>query len=1061
MSRLILTLLVAILCTSLSCVYFLRKGVRLGELTIGPIAISELTLVWQDKLELEIARLSLLESKSETKPNGFSTPVAKAYSAARAVATFFSKLIIDEIQAGDITGTLSLVKDPAEKSYLHLQSNDLSLRSDIVFNKDGIVVDITEASSRQFSTKASGKLFFDAHSTTITGDISVNISESFPVTIHFTADRHHISFEGKEAGKISTISPLVDLFGLDHNIQRWITDYLHGSRYNLKVFSGSGTWKEPITFLHNLHAEVRVDNCEYTFAPGLEPIKTKYTDVTFDKGVLVIVPHDSSFYGQSCEDSWLDINFNTPSDIILTARITTHAAANKDILTLLEYYKLSLPFTQIKGKTAVDLTLAIHLNDLQISADGAFHIDKGVLLYNQENLKVSNVHVTLKNGDINIESGEVRLKKLLTASVTGVIHASQGVGLLELEIVEANLPFGKSILTIDPSQPRPRLEYHIQKDTQWVKAKASSWRINTTKIQLGPFSAPFSYDLEVTLPPVLVTLPPGISARISGSLSINKKTIDLQGDLLQYHLKDLIMVTPSTPVSISYDKTLIIHHPKTSKWRLNNVPITLYPIEFSYSNNIISIVDGRLSYGSFFDSHVSGTFDYKLKHGSFYLEHLNINKERINEQLALDRGLQVEVNTQNKGIIIDLPDLDLRISTNDEGDWSATFTDLATLAERSPLLKQYHIDGGKLSISSKDGKKPYTFSANIPYHYPVLVKDNEPVDLFRINGVVSDQGFTASINEDIQITYTDTLSVTSKNIDFNLPAIIDLTNSPTSIEQPPGSKDKPSIAFSMDAVNTGLFLNKTSKLLADSIHLNRVEGKTSIKLLHGPGTIDLEVEGTSFSCKGTDLNDKFMSGLAQNGDLQNGSMSIVASGSVDEFSALLTIKNTILKNFRTLNNMMALIDTIPALITFSLPNYNSDGLPVTSAIVGMKVKENVATIESLDVDSPALSIAGKGSIDFSQKTIDMVMNLITSAKENINKIPLVGFVLVGDEKKPSITMKISGDLMDPEVTNSMYRNIAKTPFSMLYRTLKLPSRLIQSIDNEGQRVEGDKQKVKE
>ena len=83
------------------------------------------------------------------------------------------------------------------------------------------------------------------------------------------------------------------------------------------------------------------------------------------------------------------------------------------------------------------------------------------------------------------------------------------------------------------------------------------------------------------------------------------------------------------------------------------------------------------------------------------------------------------------------------------------------------------------------------------------------------------------------------------------------------------------------------------------------------------------------------------------------------------------------------------------------------------------------------------------------------MNLITSAKTSINKIPLVGFVLVGDEKRPSITMKITGDLTDPEVNNSMYRDIAKTPFSMLYRTLKLPSRLIESMAEETREAESN------
>ena len=76
----------------------------------------------------------------------------------------------------------------------------------------------------------------------------------------------------------------------------------------------------------------------------------------------------------------------------------------------------------------------------------------------------------------------------------------------------------------------------------------------------------------------------------------------------------------------------------------------------------------------------------------------------------------------------------------------------------------------------------------------------------------------------------------------------------------------------------------------------------------------------------------------------------------------------------------------------------------------------------------------------------MEFNLITQAKANINKIPLVGYILVGDEKRPSITFKVTGDLDDPEVKHSTFQEIAILPLSILQRTFYLPFRWTDSND---------------
>lgn len=142
-----------------------------------------------------------------------------------------------------------------------------------------------------------------------------------------------------------------------------------------------------MAILETLDAEVRVDDAEYTFAQdGIDPVKSEYTDVFFKKGVLIIKPHSATFYGQDCEKSWVDIDFNDYKNILLGVYIKTHAKLNDDILNLLKHYKITLPFKQLDGKIATDLTLAINLNKKELQTKGHFGLDKGQFVFSKKTL---------------------------------------------------------------------------------------------------------------------------------------------------------------------------------------------------------------------------------------------------------------------------------------------------------------------------------------------------------------------------------------------------------------------------------------------------------------------------------------------------------------------------------------------------------------------------------------------------------------------------------------------------------------------------------------------------
>ncbi len=1047
----LLTALLLFLCVALITTgFFLKRGVRCGGLEIGGAVVSDIFLHWQDKLDLQIGMISLDGGQQKGFPRDFSL-VDKVVSASVWGEKLFSRIIVREIKIGDMTASIHL---DGKSSYVTLLSKDLEVRSDITIEGDIFLIDITKAVSKRFNSHLSGQIRINGKNEQANGSISASLAGVVPVTLDFTADPRQISFHGKEAGKITDIKPFVDLFGLDHAIQPWITDYLTGSRYTLKTFSGSFPWTDPMTLMDSFYAEARVNDCEYTFEPGVEAIKTDYTDVVFSKGVLAITPYKSTYYGQDGEKSWCDINFNDPSNIILTVYIQARAVMNQDILNTLNCYDIMLPFKQVAGKTATDLTLFINLNTEDVTARGTFLIDEGVVEYDQIQYDIKNARIVLKDRRISFENIHVSFEEMFTADISGMYDAAKEVGSIDVVLQQFTARIKELHFVLDKSEAKPILNFLIQPDETRLTASVSSWKLDDIPLKLGAFSTPFSFqNISGVLPPTSLSIPPGISSKISGSFVLKELLFDFKCDLLKYDVNGLILKKSRDPFLVHFDKKLTIRSTRVSEWSLNQMPVSLYPSEFNYLDTIFSMVSGRISYGKFFDSNISGQFDHFSKQGTFILDNLYIKHSFLGLFLSPRDTVSVEVDAGQDNLLIKIPELDMVITSGEDKSWSLNFTDLASMHKYSPLMQRYKLDAGQLEVVSKNGGEPYQFSADIPYRYRFLVKDSAIMDQYNIVGTVSGGRMSATINDDVKIVYNDELLITSRDIGYDFSGIMEFIKIFPEYDV---NDEEAGITCKIKAHNSSLFLTPDRQVLADQIDFEYGDNKIRVQLEHGPGSIIMDIEGMDFSLAGGDLNDVFMDALIPGSDFHKGTMSMAAKGSFDDCSALFKIEDTIVTDFTTLNNILALINTIPALITFSLPSYSTDGLLVDSIVAGMKIKDGVATFDSLTLESPEISMVGNGWVDFRQEKVEMDLNLITRAKRNINKIPLIGYILAGKEKRPSITVKVSGDLFNPDVEKSVFKEVVIHPFSMVFRTLALPGYLVSHMfasEGDGQEVE--------
>ncbi len=226
-----------ILITVLTCIV-LKHGISFNDLTIGRVNVSHSALVWNEKLELQIDIIKIGKGDGTKQATPVLDVTKKAIFASQRFARFFSRLNIDNLLIGGKSLAVNLIQEDVKTYMLTLVGEHTDFRSRLTFYSDALVVDIIDAVNKRYNSKAKGQVRLDAENDNVSGTISALINGSFPVSIDVIADNEQISFEGKEAGQILEITSLVDLFGLSHNIQRWITDYLSGSRYHLKSFKG-------------------------------------------------------------------------------------------------------------------------------------------------------------------------------------------------------------------------------------------------------------------------------------------------------------------------------------------------------------------------------------------------------------------------------------------------------------------------------------------------------------------------------------------------------------------------------------------------------------------------------------------------------------------------------------------------------------------------------------------------------------------------------------------------------------------------------------------------------
>ncbi len=659
---------------------------------------------------------------------------------------------------------------------------------------------------------------------------------------------------------------------------------------------------------------------------GFEPIYSPQIDLHFIKGKLHIVPKSGSFYSLPIEQSYVTIDFTTPHTILDARILTQHAKLNDPILSLLKFYDIHLPIKQINGDCNVDLNLSINLHNFDTKVNGIFTPSASDILLDQIPLKSEGGIVTVNRNKVTFNNFIAHYgDNLADARVDGQYDASTEKGAVSIQAYALS-PIHGIISIANPDEPL-RVTYNIAPSGDSLNVQKSQWSLFGEKLTIEGFHAPFDYHHAYTaIGSVPFTLSDSIKGSINATFDGIKKQTSAKLHLGMFNYGEVQLNHVPFDVDIHYsNQTALFSVTDASSWTVHQLPILMSPFSAKLRNNQIAFEDIETVMGDLFKGSFSGSYHINDYKGVIHLNNMVPISAKMIPIINQKESLELTVDNQNNAININAPTLKAHFSTIPNG-WKIGLDDISLLSNRSPILRQYNINNGYLNIYYTGESSRYNFSGEIDYPYPLMLINDTPLTHYRFSGSHQNDTSIIRVNDRLTITQTPAnINIRANNAGLNLPSLFKFLSTHNKEGDSSSKSDTPS-TIRIYATNSYLYLMKGRKIVTDTLTGILYDDNFDASFHHMGGTANLKIRNDLFSIDGDGFNDKFMEHLFALSDFSGGKFSFQAKGSSESFDGVMRVENTIMKDYKVMNNVLAFINTVPSLATFSLPNYNSKGI---------------------------------------------------------------------------------------------------------------------------------------
>lgn len=452
-------------------------------------------------------------------------------------------------------------------------------------------------------------------------------------------------------------------------------------------------------------------------------------------------------------------------------------------------------------------------------------------------------------------------------------------------------------------------------------------------------------------------------------------------------------------------------------------------------NNRVFITNSNISYKNIFNANTTGVFNTNTKEydGFANINALNIglkNKSLLAIKNLRNQPFSLMLNKNTS--IFSFHDLNTTLSFAPNNN-KIKIDDISKYKDFSPLIKDYNLSTGKVEIKTK---KFQNFDANLklddvstPFYY----KNKNIKDLDINISTKADKIKAFTNDKKLQLFYDKDLVVNLADLDIR---VADMNHQ---------SNAKNMILINGKNVNFKI-KDFNSTILSDHFTLNIEKKHTSFISIYKNSQIGYEEYNGNFSLEATKLNDTFVNKALNSDIFKDGSFVLTVNGSNEGiFDGKVYISDSTLVGSSVFNNMMAIINTIPSLVLLRNPSFNENGYVIKDGEIDFKRINQIVSFSKIELHGYNTDISGYGYINLDSKSIDLDLQVKTlkDVSNVVKNIPLLGYIVLGDDKSISTNIKVTGALTNPQIKTQMFKDSVMTPVNIFKRAIESPFKLFK------------------
>lgn len=451
-------------------------------------------------------------------------------------------------------------------------------------------------------------------------------------------------------------------------------------------------------------------------------------------------------------------------------------------------------------------------------------------------------------------------------------------------------------------------------------------------------------------------------------------------------------------------------------------------------------------------------------------------------------NIHLNLSFANNKIILDVPALSLHLESGK--NLQLNIAKIENILQFSPLAQYYGITHGDFSLQTtpypktkQESFKSIDFTLNLTkLKHPLYTIKHERVTDLNLKGHLQDNSIVVLVNDDIDFKSQDSLSMLRMKgyrIDIDeamqskIPFFIDLFK----------DKQKDALPYSEAAILQELkfiaIKNKLRKQMNikptdfniigedlqfsflgytapfDSVNIRFIDNRIVVDGQYGKGILNASLIKDNVYVKAKNFSGDFINIIlasAKGGKkmLNGGAFSLDGIYRGGILNASLELQNTALIDFKSVQNIFALIDTVPSLFMFKDPHISAKGYQVNYGKVIFAINSDYVGLQNVFLLGSSMDINGQGIIDIDTQEMNVNLNISTikNLSKFINKIPIIGYLVLGREGQISTNLILSGKYSDPKVNITLAADIIKAPFNILRRVFPVEMLVNSSKDEE-------------